>query len=482
MSLKQKTISGVAWNGVGNVARQILQLLSMVVMARFLSPEDFGVYAILMIFVSFMQIFASMGTAQVVVHLDNPSQRMLSSIFFFNIAVGLILFVVMFGAAWPIAYFFDNQNLVHLLQIIGLMFIITTVSLVQKALLEKTLYFKRVVTIETSALAIASTAGIVAAVNGLGIYSLIIHSLTNATLLSIGLWLNSHWRPSFVCRWDDIKQVLGYSFNLTGFSTINYFARHADTFLIGKFIGASPLGVYNIAYKIMLYPLENVSRVIVRVLFPAFSSVKHDNVRFKNGYLKATSFIALVTFPLMAGLFAVAENFVALVFGDKWEGMATLLMILAPIGMMQSIVTTVGSIYTAKGTTGLMFRIGAANAAAAVLSFVVGLPFGVNGVAIAYGISNILMLYPNLKYAWDQVDLGVVEGLKSVSAYFLYAISMAAIVKLQGQWLITLGAENIVILPVQIITGALFYICLLLLFNRNAVLRLIGELRSKKLA
>jgi len=482
MSLKQKTISGVAWNGVGNVARQILQLLSMVVMARFLTPEDFGVYAILMIFVYFMQIFASMGTAQVVIHLNNPSQRMLSSIFFFNIAVGIILFVVMFVAAWPIAYFFDNDSLVHLLQIVGLTFIITTVSLVQKALLEKTLYFKRVVTIETSALAIASTAGILAAVNGLGIYSLIIHTLINATLLSLGLWLNSHWKPSLICRLDDIKQVLGYSFNLTGFSTINYFARNADTFLIGKFIGASPLGVYNIAYKIMLYPLENVSRVIVRVLFPAFSSVKHDNVRFKNGYLKAISFIALVTFPLMAGLFAVSENFVALVFGDKWEGMATLLMILAPIGMMQSIVTTVGSIYTAKGTTSLMFKIGAANAAVSVISFLAGLPFGVNGVAIAYGMSNILMLYPNLKYAWDQVDLGVIEGLKSVSKYFIFAVSMAGIIMLEGQWFRVIGIDTILILPAQIITGALLYIWLLLLFNRTEVLGLLGELRSKKMA
>jgi len=482
MSLKQKTISGVAWNGVGNVARQILQLLSMVVMARFLSPEDFGVYAILMIFVTFMQIFASMGTSQVVIHLDNPSQRMLSSIFFFNVAVGFLLFGVMYVAAWPIAWFFDNQILVHLLQIIGLTFIVTTLSLVQKALLEKSLYFKRVVSIETVALAIAAASGIMAAVNGFGIYSLIIHSLCNATLLSIGLWLNSHWRPSMMCRWDDIKQVLGYSFNLTGFSTINYFARNADTFLIGKFIGASPLGVYNIAYKIMLYPLENVSRVIVRVLFPAFSSVKHDNVRFKNGYLKAISFIALVTFPLMAGLFAVSENFVDLVFGDKWEGMATLLMILAPIGMMQSIVTTVGSIYTAKGTTSLMFKIGAANAVVSVISFIVGLPFGVNGVAIAYGLASILMLYPNLKYAWDQINLSVIEGLKSVSPYFLFAISMAGAVMFQGQWFRAIGADNILILPVQIITGAFLYIGLLFTFNRTAILGLLSELRSKKLA
>ena len=480
MSLKQKTISGVAWNGVGNIARQVLQILTLIVMARFLSPEDFGVYAILMIFVTFMQIFASMGTAQVVIHLDNPDQEMLSSIFFFNVVVGVFLFLLMYVAAWPIAWFFDNASLVHLLQIIGVTFILTTLSLVQKSLLEKSLQFKRVVSIETIALAASSAAGIFAAIKGFGIYSLIIHSLTNATLLSFGLWVNSHWRPSLVCRWGDIRQVLNYSLNLTGFSTVNYFARNADTFIIGKFLGASSLGVYSVAYKIMLYPLENVSRVIVRVLFPAFSSVKNDNIRFKGGYAKAISFIALVTFPLMAGLLAVSENFVALVFGDKWEGMAVLLMILAPIGMMQSIISTVGSIYTAKGTTGLMLRIGSVNAGVAVVSFVVGLPYGVNGIAIAYGVANLSMFYPNLKYAWDQIGLGVGEGLAKIAPFFLVAVVMAIAVYAQGSWLKSLELPPLLILSAQIGVGIIIYVMALAVFYRKKTLSLLNELKSRK--
>jgi len=252
-------------------------------MARFLSPDDFGVYAILMIFVSFVQILGSMGTAQVIVHMDEPNQRMLSSIFFFNIAIGIFLFAILYFLAWPLAAFFDNPDLTHLLQIIGATFIISAFSLVQNALLEKNMLFKKVVTFETAALAIGSFAGIVAAVAGMGVYSLIILSLSNATLLTMELWFNSHWRPSFQFSFDDIKRVWNYTINLTSFAIINYFARNADNFLIGKFIGSSALGIYSVAYKIMLYPLQNVSRVIVRVLFPSFSQVKHDNQRFKIG-------------------------------------------------------------------------------------------------------------------------------------------------------------------------------------------------------
>lgn len=480
MSLKQKTISGIGWNGAGNVARQVLQVITLVVMARYLSPEAFGVYAILMVFVTFMNVIASMGTSQVIIYMDNPSQRMLSSIFYFNIAIGITLFALLFFLSWPIADFFGNKDLVHLLQIIGLIFIISALSLVQKALLEKTLFFKRVITLETTALAIGSAAGITAAVWGLGIYSLLIAALAKPAIFSMGLWLNSHWRPSLLFSFEDIKYIWKYSFHLTGFSFINYFSRHADDFLIGKFIGSSALGMYSVAYKIMLYPLDNTSRVLIRVMFPAFSQVKRDNVRFKNGYIKSITFIALITFPVMMGLLAVSETFVAVLLGDKWEGMAALLMILAPIGMIQSMVTTVGSIYTAKGTTGLMFKIGTANALATVASFAAGLPYGVHGVAIAYAIANAVMLYPNLKFAWDQIDLGVLEGIGKLSPFLISSLVMSIAVYFQGTWLAGIGLTQFAILPMQVITGALIYFGLLMLLYRSLVLGLLNELRSKK--
>jgi PST family polysaccharide transporter len=182
----------------------------------------------------------------------------------------------------------------------------------------------------------------------------------------------------------------------------------------------------------------------------------------------------------MMGLLAVSETFVAVFLGDKWEGMAALIMILAPIGMIQSIVTTVGSIYTAKGTTGLMFKIGSANAAVTVGSFVAGLPYGVHGVAIAYAIANVIMLYPNLKFAWDQIDLGVLEGIGKLSPFFISSLVMSIAVYFQGTWLSGIGLSQFAILPMQIITGALIYFGILMLLYRNLVLGLLNELRSKK--
>ncbi|WP_019555764.1 MOP flippase family protein [Thiomicrorhabdus arctica] len=480
MSLKDKAVNGVAWNGIGNIARQILLITTLVVLARLLTPEDFGVYAILMIFVTFMNIFASMGTSQAVIHLDSPDKRMLSSIFYFNVSAGIFLFLALFFLAWPIAYFFENPALINLLQIVGLSFVITTLSMVQKALFEKQMAFKIVIIIETFALTISSIAGIVSALNNAGIYSLIIMTLSNSLLLTIGLWYASKWKPSFLFAWQDIKTIWSYSLHLTGHSIVNHFARQSDQILIGKFIGAGALGMYSMAYKIMLYPLENISRVIVRVLFPALSEIKDDNARFKAGYLKAISYVALFTFPLMIGLMAVAPDFVLVAFGDKWEGMAVLLMILAPVGLMQSIITTTGSIYMAKGSTGVMFKIGAINSAVTVVAFLIGIPFGVQGVAIAYVIANIVMLYPNLHLAWQQIDLKVTEAALELLPFFNAALFMGI-----ATYALSVVFENIELylwlkLLLEVLSGAAIYVGILMLFYRSLLLNMISKLKRNR--
>lgn len=480
MSLKEKTIKGIAWNGIGNLARQIILITSLIILARLLSPEDFGVYAILMIFVTFMNIFASMGTSQAVIHLESPDKRMLSSIFYFNVMAGVFLFVALYFLAWPIASFFENSALIHLLQIIGLSFVITTLSMVQKALIEKEMAFKAVIMIETLALAISSIAGIVSAYYNSGIYSLIVMTLSNSLILTIGLWLVSKWKPSLMFALQDIKTIFGYSMYLTGHSIVNHFARQSDQILVGKFIGSGALGIYSMAYKIMLYPLENISRVIVRVLFPALSEIKDDNARLRSGYLKAISYVAFFTFPLMLGLMVTAENFVLVVFGEKWAGMAILLIILAPVGLIQSIITTTGSIYMAKGSTRLMFKIGTINSAVTLIAFIVGVPFGVVGVAIAYLTANLIMLYPNLNLAWKQIDLKVIQAINELIPFFNAAIFMGAVIYALGLFLYTVEISLWLKLLIQIITGGAIYLGALATFNRTLFLGMISKLKSNR--
>jgi len=461
MTLKQKVFFGTKWLAFTNIFRQALQIISLILFARFLTPDDFGIYSILMIFVGFLGMFTDMGTSAALIHVQKPSDKLLSSVFSFNVFTGLMLFIVLTLLAVPVSEFFESPEVKELLPIIAINFIIASFGVVQKALYEKSMNFKSITIFESIAALSGVVVGIGSAIYGLGVYSLIIQTLIGNIVLVVLMWFSSDWRPSWYFSIKEIKKIWSYTAHLSSFNIINYFARNADNFLIGKFLGSSALGVYSLAYKIMLYPLQNISRVLIRILFPAFSQIQDDNEKFKQAYLRVIFFIALVSFPIMAGLMAIANILVDVLFGDKWKELTVILMILSPVGMIQSVVTTVGSIFMAKGNTKEMFRIGSINAIVTVVFFIIGIPFGVEGVAYSYLIANLIMLYPNLMIAWRQIELTVKEGIAVILPILFISIIMGVIVILFKQIINDFVNTQSTKLVILILCGIFIYLGLI---------------------
>jgi PST family polysaccharide transporter len=202
---------------------------------------------------------------------------------------------------------------------------------------------------------------------------------------------------------------MSFGLNLSGFNTVNYFSRNADNLLIGKYLGAAPLAYYNFAYTLMLYPLQTITWNLGRVLFPAFAQMQDDPERFRRAYLRACTAIAFVTFPLMAGVTALAPEFIAVLLGPKWRPVAPVLRILAPVGMVQSIASTVGHIYMAMGKTAVMFRWSLLFTGLTLTGFVIGLHWGIGGVASAYAIVVLLTLAPTLWIPFRLIHLRIAD-------------------------------------------------------------------------
>jgi PST family polysaccharide transporter len=288
---------------------------------------------------------------------------------------------------------------------LSLSFLISGLSIVQQAILERELAFKKLARVEMVAGVSSSFVCIGAALLGAEVWSLVYQTLMSVTVTTVLLWTSSDWRPKAVFNWGEVRSVRSYSLNLTGFYIFNYFARNADTVLIGRFLGAQNLGYYMMAYRIMFYPIQTISAVIGRVMFPVYSQIQEDEARFRRIYLKVIGAIGLITFPMMMGVWGLAQTLVLTLFGSQWKPVILLLMILAPVGLIQSIVTTVGTIYQAKGRTDWMFRLGVATGLIAVLAFVIGLQWGIVGVAGAYTIATILCLYPNFTVPFKLINL-----------------------------------------------------------------------------
>ena len=477
MSLKQKVLTGTKWITLANIFRQVQQIISLIIFAKLLTPDDFGMFAILMIFVGFMRIFTDMGTGAALIQIKNPSEELLSSVFYFNLFVGLVLCVSLILISGPIALFFEIPTIKDLLQIISISFIFTSFGVVQKVLYEKHLNFKTVTIIETFSGLVGLVVGISAAYYGLGVLSFVLQALSTSFLGVVLIWIYSDWKPMFHFALVDIKHIWEFTKNLSIFNFVNYFARNADNFLIGKFLGSPALGVYSVAYRIMLYPLQNISRTLLRVLFPAFAQIQDDNEKFQKVYLRVIFFISLITFPLMTGLMATADVLITVLFEDKWENLSILLILLSPIGMMQAIVTTTGSIFMAKGNMRTFVRLSVFCSIVTVVFFVAGLPFGVEGVAFFYLISNFILLYPILKISWDQIDLSVKRGIVEVLPILIISIIMGIGVYLADFLLFQNFQSQFFRLILMMLTGAFLYISMIRIHYGN-IKSLISELRK----
>jgi O-antigen/teichoic acid export membrane protein len=416
---------GVAWSFAGRVGVQLINVATTAVLARLLAPQDFGLVGMSMVYFGFISMFRELGLASAIVREERPTQGLLSSIFWMNVLLtGTVVAATLLAAPFAAAYF-KEPLLTDLLRVqsIGLAF--SSLGMVQGALLQREMKFRVMTMIDIGTALAGALISIGASIAGFGVWALVFSSILSSLLGAISLSIAISFRPMMRLAREDLKSVAGFSLNLTAFNTLNYFARNADSMMIGRHVGAVPLAHYRLAYNLMLYPVQNISQVLGRVLYPAFSMIQDDNARFRNAYIRTCSLIAAITSPLMVGLWMTSDLVVRVLYGEKWLEVAPILAVLAPVGFLQSLFTTVGQIYTVKGRADWLFRWGIGSSAVTVLACVIGLQWGALGVAIAYAASMIVLAYPCLAIPFRLIDLGVIDFLKPIAPLFASATVMA---------------------------------------------------------
>lgn len=459
MNLKQKTTSGLLWSGTSQGVRQILQFVITAILARLLTPDDFGVVGMAAVFTGFISVFNEMGWGASLIQKQDLTNRHISTVFWINIIVGIIMTIVTICISPLVALFYHKEILKPIVAVLGLNFFIGSFALVQNALLTKNMRFKKLTFVEICSLCLTGVFGITLAIKGFGVWSLVYTSLLGSLINTILLWICSSWRPSFVFDWSKFKELFGFSTNLFAFQIVNYFARNLDYLLIGKFLGAASLGYYTLAYKLMMYPLQNISQVICRVLFPAFSAIQSDKQRVKDTYLKVIQSISMITFPMMLGLFVIAPELISLVYGNKWEPVVFLIQVLCFTGMLQSVGTTVGTIFMSQGRADMMLKWGLFAVPMIVLAIFIGVKWGINGVAIAYTTVSVFLWLLSHMYANRLINLKLKNFLFALKPPAIVTVSM--LVCLMGYRYLQntmLHISNLSFLISCIILGIIIYI------------------------
>lgn len=428
-SLRHRTLHGLGWSGLSQVLRQMLQISVSILLARLLTPNDFGTLAMVLIFTGFASSFSDLGLGAALIQKQDAEARHSNTVFCMHLIVGIILAVLLAAAAPLIARFYENPRLTALCLGIAPTFILAAFWGVPMAQLQKAMAFRKIAKIETASVLVSGSAAILLALNGGGIWSLVVQTLLAALITAVLSWQESHWHPQLAFDLAAWRELRRFSSSLMGFNFLNYWIRNLDNLIVGKFIGPVALGIYSRAYNLMLYPINQVSGTVSRVMFSAMASIQDQTERLSDIYLRATRLIALVTFPLMAGMSVLADRFIVTVFGPPWQDAAGVLRILAAVGLLQSVGTTIGWIYTARGRTDIMFRFGLAAGVVYAAAFLAGLRWGVRGVAGAYAASGFLLLwYPSWRLAGKIIGLTFSRMVANLAGIFVCTAGMSAMV------------------------------------------------------
>ncbi len=412
--------SNARWVGTIQAARVGVQLLSLLVLSRLLSPADFGLIAMSFAITNFAMLVRDLGTGAAIVQNATLDPKSTLTAHWSNCFIGLGLGILLLAVSMPVARFFQTPDVQPLLQLLALTFPILGCTTVHQALLERSSRFALLARIEITSIALGFIVALSAALYGLGAYSFVLQSLTVAIASAIHLWIVSELRPAWFWGRTEAKSLWRFSGHLLGFNVVNYFARNADAVIIGRALGATTLGPYSVAYRLMLFPLQNLTYVAARALLPVMSRSQEAVPKLGQMYLRTLSVIAFFTAPLMAGLFVLRENFVHVVLGDGWALVAIITAWLAPVGFIQSLVSVGGTVFTALGRTDVLFRLGLFSTALHVTAFLIGVRWGITGVAAAYLVASSINAL-----ACFQVTLRLLQQ----SAFSLFAAVAPAIAR-----------------------------------------------------
>lgn len=372
-NIKQQLFSGVFYTAIAKYSGIIISLVVAGILARLLSPDDFGIVAIATVIISFFAIFTDMGLSPAIIQNKALTQDDLTNIYSFTFWTGIAVALLFFIASWPISAYYDSPILRTLCQLLSINLFFASVNIVPGALFYKNKEFKFIAIRSFVIQITAGTGAVIAALSGAGLYALLITPIVSSILIYI---ISFHRYPQHLrmtLGLSSIRKIFSYSVYQFLFNVICYFSRNLDKLLIGKHMGMSDLGYYEKSYRLMMLPLQNITQVVTPVMHPIFSDFQDDKMKLATSYERIIRFLAFIGLPLSVLLFFTAEEVTLIIFGNQWLPSVAVFRILALSVGIQIILSSSGSIFQAAGDTRSLFICGLFSSTLNVAGIVLGI-------------------------------------------------------------------------------------------------------------
>jgi PST family polysaccharide transporter len=467
------------YTAVGQVVTQGTRFLTNVALARILTPKDFGVVAVAILIASLLDVFKDMGTGSALIQRRTLDQALLNSVFYLNVALGLLASVVLVLLADPLATALGNTGASDVVRAYGGITLITTLAQIHHSLLRRHMRFREVATTAAVTAIVTAAVSMAAALLGLNYWALVIGTAVGAIVQTVMVWIYDPWRPTLTVSLASLRSIWWFSSHLFLSNMVFFVWTQVDKVIVSRFVGDVGLGVYTLGNRVVTAPLAALSTVIDEVTFPAFSNRQNDNAALRSGFTRSSAAIALVTFPLMAGLAVVAAPLVAVVFGPKWASLTPLIWALAPAGAAQSVTFNCGHLLLAKGRSDWTLRCGLLYLVVLGILELVMVRWGTVGVALGYTVGTIILAPFILALSFSLIELRLRDYLRVLWPYAWMTLLMSAIVAGVRWTCIEHEVGQPLELAACIATGLLVYAGLLRLTRPPAYFDLIGTIRGR---
>lgn len=429
-SLRAKATSGVAWSALERFGQQGCAFVVQIVLARLLVPEQFGLIAMVAVFIAISNVLIDAGFSRALIQRKELTDLDVTSVFYFNLLIAILLALFLYTVAPAIAQFYESEELVTIVRILSVSLIFSGLGAVHKARLSREMRFKKLFFVSFPATLCGGIVGVVMAVQGYGVWALVTQALLMKSMATAFLWLHSGWRPSLAFDSQSIREMFPYASRLAVSGVLNTVFSNLYVLVIGKVFTPIEVGMFQRARSFQQLPVQNIQSIVGRVAFPLFSSIQNDPVRMKGGMRKAIQLVSLLILPGMALLSAIAEPMILVLIGEQWQAAVPYLQLLCIVGAMYPLNAMNLNLLAAIGRSDLFLRLEVIKKIFIILNIAITYRFGVKAMIYGMVVSSFIALLLNTYYTKKFVVYGIVQQLVDLSRLVVISLIIWGVAKM----------------------------------------------------
>lgn len=458
MSLRKSAISGMVWTFTQQFGSQGITFVIQTVLARILEPEEFGLIGMIAVFMAIASSLVNSGLTQSLIRTPKPGQADYSTVFYFNLAMSIVIYIILYFTAPFIAAFYEQPVLVSILRVYGLSFIFNAFSTVQLTRLTKAMNFKTQLIVALPSLILSGVIGIVLAYLDFGVWSLVWMAVSQSILSSIQIWYWAKWAPSLIFSKEKFREHFGFGVNLAFSGLINTVFSNIGQIVIGKFFLPSQVGFYTRANALKQLPVSNISQALNKVTYPLFSKINNDDARLKRVYRQIMQMVIYVIAPVLVIMGVLAEPLFRFLFTEKWLPAVPYFQILCILGVFYPLHSYNLSILKVKGRSDLFLKLEIVKRINSIIAIIIGVQFGIFGFLWSLVYTTFAAFFVNSYYTGKFINYPALQQLRDILPIIVLAVLMGTCVLCLDHYIIGARMYDIARLAIGGALGACLYI------------------------